>query len=139
MSLDASHYSPSPCSYKSAPPLGGFSLHVSHLFCSTSIYSHALLDCGASTCFIDKSSVRTHNIPTVRTSLPISVEAMDSRVLSSRAVTEATIPLVLNSGRTRTNSRSTSSQPPDIRLCWGYLGWRHTIRQWIGVTTLSLF
>ena len=98
MPLDASRYSPSPCSYKSVPPLGGFSLQVSLCFGSTSIHSHALLDSGASTCFIDKSFVCAHNIPTVRTSQPISVEAIDGRVLSSGAVTEATIPLVLQIG-----------------------------------------
>ena len=70
----------------------------SSLFCLTSIHSHALLDSGASTCFIDKSFVRAHNISTVHTSQPISIEAIDGRVLSSGAVTEATIPLVLQFG-----------------------------------------
>ena len=75
MPLDASRYSPSPCSYMSVQPLQGFSLQVSLCFGSTSIHSHPLLDSGASTCFIDKSFVRTHNIPTVRTSQLMSVEA----------------------------------------------------------------
>ena len=79
-------------------PLGGFSLQVSLCFGSTSIHSHALLNTKASTCFIDESFVRAHNIPTVRTSQPISVEAIDGRVLSSGAVTEATIPLLLHVG-----------------------------------------
>ena len=92
MSSNASRYSPSPCSYKSVQPLGGFSLQVILCFRSTSIHSHALLDSRASTCFINKSFFCAHNIPTVRTSQPISVEAIDNRVLSSGAVTEATIP-----------------------------------------------
>jgi hypothetical protein len=98
MPLDASHYLPSPCSYKSESPLGGFSLQVSLCFNSTSIHSHALLDSGASTCFIDKAFVCAHNIPTIRTSQPIPVEAIDGRALSSGAVTETTIPLVLQIG-----------------------------------------
>ena len=57
-----------------------------------------MFDSGASTCFIDISFVRAHNIPIVRTTQPISVEAIDGRVLSSRAITEATIPLVLQIG-----------------------------------------
>ena len=67
-------------------------------FGSTSIHSHALLDSGASTCFIDISFARTHHIPTVPTSQPISIEAIDGWVLSSGAVTKATIPLVLQVG-----------------------------------------
>ena len=73
-------------------------MQVSICFGSTPIHSHALLDSGASTFFIDKSFVRAYNIPTIRTSQPISVEAIDGRVLSSGAVTEATIPLVLQVG-----------------------------------------
>ena len=98
MPLDASRYPPSPCSHKSFPPLGGFSLQVSLCFGSNSIHSHALLDSGASSCFIDISFFCAHHIPTVPTSQPISVEAIDGRVLSSGAVTEATIPLVLQVG-----------------------------------------
>ena len=82
MPLDASRYSPSPCSYMSVQPLQGFSLQVSLCFGSTSIHSHALLESGASTCIIDKLLVRAHNIPTVRTSQPISVEVIDGQVLS---------------------------------------------------------
>ena len=98
MPQDASHYPPSPCSHKSFPPLGGFSLQVSLCFGSNSIHSHALLDSGASSCFIDISFFCAHHIPTVPTSQPISVEAIDGRFLSSEAVTKATIPLVLQVG-----------------------------------------
>ena len=98
MPLDAFHYRTSPCSYNLVTPSRGFTLQVSLCFESTSIQSHALLDSGASTCFIDISFIRAHNNPTVRTTQPISVEAIDGRVLSSGAVTEATIPLVLQIG-----------------------------------------
>ena len=57
-----------------------------------------LTDSGASTCFLDTSFVHAHNIPTVRTSQPISIEAIDGQVLSSGVVTEAMIPLVLQVG-----------------------------------------
>ena len=96
--LDTFHYRTSPCSYNLVTPSGGFTLQVSLCFESTSIQSHALLDSGASTCFINISFVRAHNIPTVRTTQPISVEAIDRWVLSLGAITEATILLVLQIG-----------------------------------------
>ena len=83
MPLDAFHYPTSPCSYNLVTPSGGFTLQVSLCFESTSIQSHALLDSGASTCFIDISFIRAHRIPTIRTTQPISFEAIDGRVLSS--------------------------------------------------------
>ena len=95
MPLDACRYPPSPCSHKPFPPLGGFSLQVSLCFGSNLIHSHAFLNSGPSTCFIDTSFVCAHHITTVPTSQPIFVEASDSRVLSSGAITEATVPLVL--------------------------------------------
>ena len=98
MLLDTFRYPPSPCSHKYNPPLGGFSLQARVCFGSTSIHSHALLDFGASTCFIDKSFVYTHNIPIVYTSQPISIEEIDGWVLSSVLGTEATISLVLQVG-----------------------------------------
>ena len=98
MPLDKSHRPTSLCSYKSVTPAGGFTLQVSLSFGSISINSHALLDSGASTCFIDIAFVRGHKIPTICTTQPISVEAIDGRVLSSGAVTEATVPLVFQVG-----------------------------------------
>ena len=67
-------------------------MQVNLAFGSTSIHSHALLDSGASTCFIDKLFVCAHNIPTVRTSQPISIEAIDGQVLSG-SVIKATYPV----------------------------------------------
>ena len=98
MPLEISRRPTSLCSYNSVTPAGGFTLQVSLCFGSISIKSHALLDSGASTCFIDIAFVRAHKIPTVRTTQPISVEAIDKQVLSSGAVTEATISLVLQVG-----------------------------------------
>ena len=138
MLLDASRYSPYPCSYKYVPPLGGFSLQVSLCFDSTSIHSHVLLDSGASTCFIDKSFVRAHNIPTVRTSQPYPLKRSTIRFSLRGWLPKPRSHWYFKSGRIRRNSRSTSLQLPDIQLCWGYLGWRHTIQRWIAVTAPSL-
>mgnify|MGYP000532974220 FL=1 len=98
MPLDTFRRPSSSCSYNSVTPAGGFTLQVSLCFGSISIKSHALLDSGASTCFIDIAFVRAHKIPTFCTTQPISVEAIDGRVLSSGAVTEATVPLVFQVG-----------------------------------------
>ena len=92
---DNSRQPTSLCAYNSGMPTGGFTLQASFCFGSISIKSHALLDFGASTCFIDIMFVRAHKIPTVRTTQPISIEVINGPVLSSGAVTEATVPLVL--------------------------------------------
>jgi hypothetical protein len=47
---------------------------------SISIQFQALLDSGASTCFIDIAFIHAHNIPIIRTSQPIRVESIDRRV-----------------------------------------------------------
>ena len=86
------------CSYNSIRSSGGFELEVSLSYGSTSIQSKALLDSGASTCFIDIAYVHAHNIPVIHTSQPIPVESIDGRVLSSGAVTKVTTPLVLRVG-----------------------------------------
>ena len=86
------------CSYNSVMSSGGFVLEVSLSYGSISIQSHALLDSGASTCFIDIAFVHAHNIPIIHTSQPIPVESIDGRVLSSGAVTQVTVPLVLQVG-----------------------------------------
>jgi hypothetical protein len=44
---------------------------------------------------MDESFVRKHKFPVVRLSKPIPVEAIDGRMLSSGAITEATVPLIL--------------------------------------------
>ena len=75
-----------------------FSFEVTLCFQSISIQSLALLDSGATTCFMDETFVRKHNFPVVRLSKPIPVEAIDGRMLSSGAITEATVPLILQLG-----------------------------------------
>ena len=75
-----------------------FSFEVTLCFQSISIQSLALLDSGATTCFMDETFVRKHNFPVVRLSKPIPVEAIDGRMLSSSIVTKATVPLILQLG-----------------------------------------
>ena len=59
--------------------------------------SHALLDSGASTCFVIIAFSRAHKIPTVRIQ-PLPVKAIDRRVPSLGAVMEAILPLALEIG-----------------------------------------
>ena len=73
-------------------------MQVSLSFGSISINSHALLNFGASTCFIDIAFIRAHKFPIIRTTQPISVEAINGWFLSSGAVTEATVRLVFQVG-----------------------------------------
>ena len=58
-----------------------------------SIKVKALLDSGASACFIDKDFVKRHNLPIVRKKYPVAVEVIDGRPLSSGHVTHETKPL----------------------------------------------
>ena len=83
------------CSHSST---NGFSFEVTLHFQSISIQSLTLLESGATTCFMDEMFVHKHNFPVVRLTKPILVEAMDGRMLSSSAVTEATISLILQLG-----------------------------------------
>mgnify|MGYP000420915753 CR=1 FL=1 len=95
MWLDNSH---SYCSPILGTSIEDFSFPVSIHFKSISIRSLALLDSGATTCLMDQRFVCKHKFPVVQLSKPIPVEAIDGRMLSSGAVTEATIPLILQLG-----------------------------------------
>ena len=48
----------------------------------------ALLDSGASACFIDKNFAERHKLPLVTKKCPVSVEVIDGRPLISRDVTQ---------------------------------------------------
>jgi hypothetical protein len=67
-------------------------------FGSTSLKTKALLDSGATSCFIDFRFARAQNIPTIKTSTPIHVEVIDGRTLSSDAIIDTTILLLLSVG-----------------------------------------
>ena len=92
MWLDNSHLY---CSHSSGRSLEDLSFLVSIHFKSISISSLALLDSGATTCFMDEMFVHKHKFPVVRLSKAILVEANFGDMPSFRAITEATIPLIL--------------------------------------------
>ncbi len=58
-----------------------------------SIKVKALLDSGASACFIDKNLMKLHNLPIVLKKSPVAVEVIDGRPLISGDVTHETKPL----------------------------------------------
>ena len=65
------------------------------------IHTNALLDSGATTCFMDMVFARTHSIPKIKKEKAIPVEVIDGRPLSSGAITEGTISLELIVGSHR--------------------------------------
>ncbi len=62
-------------------------------FDSHSIRTKALLDSGASACFMDKDFAKKHSLPLVAKKTPVHVEVIDGRPLISGDVTEETKPL----------------------------------------------
>ena len=74
-----------------------FSFEVTLCFQYNSIQSLAVLDSGATTCFMDETFVRKHNFLVVRLSKPISQPklSMMGKFLSSSAIIKATVPLIL--------------------------------------------
>ena len=62
-------------------------------FDSCSVKTKALLDSGASACFIDKDFAEKHNLPLVTKKSPVHVEVIDGRPLVSGDVTKETKPL----------------------------------------------
>ena len=65
------------------------------------IYTTALLDSGATTCFMDVLFGHTHSIPKVVKTKPIPIEVIDRRPLLSGVIIEETIPLELIMGSHR--------------------------------------
>ena len=76
----------------------GFQIPVSLQVGSQVIHTYALLDSGATTCFMDELFAHTHSIPRVAQAKPIPVEVIDGRPLVSGAITEGTTPLQLMVG-----------------------------------------
>jgi hypothetical protein len=60
-----------------------------------SIDTLALIDSGATACFVDKGFAVRHKLPLRRKSRPVDVEAIDGRPLASGKVTHETLPLRL--------------------------------------------
>ncbi len=82
----------------------------------------ALLDSGATSSFIDQTFVAQHNIPAVKKSTPVLVEAINGRTIASGAITHETTLLELCIG-THTekivlNIISTPHHPIILGLPW---------------------
>ncbi|KAH7443388.1 hypothetical protein KP509_02G032100 [Ceratopteris richardii] len=58
----------------------------------------ALVDSGASSCFIDEGLVKKHGIPVLRKNRPVVAEVVDGRPLASGNITMETIPLRVHLG-----------------------------------------
>lgn len=91
MRLDISTSKINPGPFLSAQPSDCFMLPL-HLGIQE-LQADALLDSGASACFIDEEFTKLHNIPLVKKPKPVHVEVIDGRPLSSGNVIHETKPL----------------------------------------------
>ena len=71
----------------SSKPSTFFTISFRVKFDDHSIKVYALLDSGASTCFINKDFAKRHKLPLVTKKCPVSVEVIDGRSLVSGDVT----------------------------------------------------
>lgn len=82
----------------------------------------ALLDSGASACFIDEDFAKLHNFPLVKKLTPVHVEVIDGRPLSSGNITYETKPLKICLENHRSNIVfnviKTPSCPVILGLSW---------------------
>ena len=75
----------------SAQPASCFTIPLS--FGPRKLETLALLDSGASACFLDEEFAKRQNIPLVRKAKPIHVEVIDGRPLLSGSVTHESEPI----------------------------------------------
>ena len=75
-----------------------FTIPLRIQFESHSITVNALLDSGASACFIDKDFAERHKLPLVTKKIPVPVEVIDGRPLISGDVVQETKPLSISLG-----------------------------------------
>lgn len=106
----------------SSEPSRCFNIPLKIDFHPHSIKVKALLDSGASACFIDKNLVKRHNLPIVLKKSPVAVEVIDGRPLISGDVTHETKPLdIILEGHRSTivfNIISSPSNPLVLGLSW---------------------
>ena len=62
-------------------------------FNGITIYTHAMIDSGATGSFIDDSFIQNHKIPIVKKLIPIELNVIDGRPISSGKITHNTIKL----------------------------------------------
>jgi len=74
----------------SSEPSSCFTIPLRIRFNNCSIRISALLDSGASACFIEKDFAECHKLPLVTKKCPVSVEVIDGRPLVSGDVTQET-------------------------------------------------
>jgi hypothetical protein len=106
----------------SSEPSRCFNIPLKIDFHPHSIKVKALLDFGASVCFIDKNLVKHHNLPIVPKKYPVTVEVIDGRPLILGDVTHKTKPLdIILEGHRITiifNIISSPSNPLVLGLSW---------------------
>ena len=82
----------------------------------------ALLDSGASACFLDEEFAKRHNIPLVQKAKPIHVEVIDGRPLLSGSVTHESKPIEVafkgHNSHIVFNIIRTPSNPIILGLSW---------------------
>ena len=104
----------------SAQPAPSFTISLS--FGPQKLKTTALLDSGASACFLDEEFVKSHKFPLVQKSQPVHVEVIDGRLLSSGSVTHETMPLEVtfegHSSQIIFNVIRTPSNPVILGLSW---------------------
>ena len=106
----------------SSKPSTCFTIPLRIKFDNHSIKVSALLDSGASACFIDKNFVERHKLPLVTKKCLVSVEVIDGRSLVSRDVIQETKALDIYIDQHRSivvfNVIKSSSNPVILGLSW---------------------
>ena len=106
----------------SSKPSTCFTIPLRVKFDDYSIKVSALLDSGASACFIDKDFAERHKLPLVTKKCPVSVEVIDGRPLVSGDVTQETKALNIYIDQHRStivfNVIKSPSNPVILGLSW---------------------
>jgi len=79
-------------------PVDSFDIPITILVENKKIMSTALIDSGASACFADVDFAMKHHLPIQPKDIPIPVEVIDGRIISSGGVTKETLPLKVSLG-----------------------------------------
>src|SRR4051794_1940565 len=79
-------------------PNNSFDIPITISVENKKIMSTALIDSGASACFADVDFAMKHHLPIQPKDIPIPVEVIDGRIISSGGVTKETVPLKVSLG-----------------------------------------
>lgn len=81
----------------------------------------ALLDCGASDCFLDQRYVNTHHIPTSRLDKPLRLRLFDGSYAPNGLITHFTVlPIRFATGKTTVTRFLISTLDPSVSAVLGY-------------------